>query len=97
MIILRKTQYYSTFTCLRIMRIRKYQITTSNNVKIIENFLTKHLFYILPMSGILIKTEIKLKYVHMFQVIKVSEKEWRYHLNLIMRHGPKEVRIICQL
>ena len=58
MIILRKTQYYSTFTCLRIMRIRKYQITTSNNVKIIENFLTKHLFYILPMGGILIKTEL---------------------------------------
>ena len=49
------------------------------------------------MSGILIKTEIKLKYVHMFQVIEVSEKEWRYHLNFIMRHGPMEVRITFQL
>ena len=43
------------------------------------------------MSGILIKTEIKLKYVHMFQVIEFWEKGWRYHLNFIMRHGPKEV------
>ena len=49
------------------------------------------------MSGILIETEIKLKYLHMFQFIEVSEKRWRYHPNFIMRHGPKVVRITCQL
>ena len=49
------------------------------------------------MNCILIKTEIKLKYLHMFQFIEVSKKGWRYHLNFIMRHGPKEVRITSQL
>ena len=40
---------------------------------------------------------MKLKYVHMFQVFEFSEKGWRYLLNFIVRHGPNEVRITCQL
>ena len=62
-----------------------------------ENFLKKYVFYILPMRGILIKIDMNLKYVHMFQVNEASEKGRRYHPNFIVRHRPKEVRITCHL